>query len=388
MTRNTERILVTHAGSLPRPEALRRLYVRQSRDEAISSDELKAAARAAVAESIRQQSVAGVDIGNDGEQQRGAFFLDIRHRMTGFGGYWKRPGRGDVLKYPSFQRALAAQSGSREAVTAPNLAPPQAIAEVSYVEPGITPECKVLREALDAPGSPAFSDVFMTAPAPGLIALAMRNAFYDTEQAYLDALTKALRVEYKKIAEAGFLLQIDSPDLGMERSRTYRDRPLADFLDFAERAVAAINSAIGDIPPARVRLHVCWGNSEGPHDEDVPLKDIIPVLRAARVGAWVLPFANPRHAHEYRYLDELLTGDQTIVAGVIDTTTNYIEHPEEIAERLKRVAAVVGDPTRVMGGTDCGFDTSAGAGRVAEEIVWAKIASLAEGARIASRDLF
>ena len=228
----------------------------------------------------------------------------------------------------------------------------------------------------------------MTAPAPGLIALAMRNAHYDSEQAYLDALAAALRVEYSKIAEAGFVLQIDSPDLGMERSRTYHDRPLSEFLDFAERAVAAINSAIGDIPPERVRMHVCWGNSEGPHDEDVPLADIIAVLRAARVGAWVLPFANPRHAHEYRHLDKLLVGNQAIVAGVIDTTTNYIEHPEEIAERLKRVASVVGDPKQVIAGTDCGFDTSAGAGKVAEEIVWAKLASLAEGARIASRSLF
>jgi 5-methyltetrahydropteroyltriglutamate--homocysteine methyltransferase len=152
--------------------------------------------------------------------------------------------------------------------------------------------------------------------------------------------------------------------------------------------VAAINAAIGDIPPARVRLHVCWGNAEGPHDDDVPLKDIIPALRAARVGAWVLPFANPRHAHEYRALDRLLAGDQTIVAGVIDTTTNYIEHPEEVAERLKRVAGAIGDARRVMAGTDCGFDTSAGAGKVAEEIVWAKLKSLAEGARIASQGLF
>lgn len=387
MTASADRILVTHTGSLPRPDALRRLYVLQSRNESVPDDELKAAARAAVLDSIRRQADAGVDIGNDGEQQRGAFFLDIRHRMKGFGGAWKRPGRSDVQKYPSFQRAMQAQAGSREAVTAPNLAPPEAIGEISYVEPGISPECQVLREALRAHGD-AFSEVFMTAPAPGLIALAMRNAHYATEQAYLDALAGALRAEYAKIAEAGFLLQIDSPDLGMERSRTYRDRPLSDFLDFAERAVAAINSAIGDIPPERVRLHVCWGNAEGPHDEDVPLKDIIPVLRAARVGAWVLPFANPRHAHEYKYLDGLLSADQKIVAGVIDTTTNYIEHPEEVAARLERVAAAIGDARRVIAGTDCGFDTSAGAGRVAEEIVWAKLASLAEGARIASRNLF
>jgi len=384
---NSGRILVTHAGSLPRPDALRRLYVRQSRDEPIPEGELKAAARQAVHESVRRQVGAGVDIGNDGEQQRGAFFLDIRHRIDGFGGAWKRPARSDVLKYPSFKRLLDSQNPAKEAVTAPNLSPPEAVGAIGYREPGIAPECKVFREALDAEGA-AFSDAFMTAPAPGLIALAMRNAYYDSEQTYLDALTAALRIEYSKIAEAGFMLQIDSPDLGMERSRTYRDRPLSDFLAFAERAVSAINRSIGDIPPGRVRLHVCWGNAEGPHDDDVPLKEIISVLRAARVGAWVLPFANPRHAHEYRYLDKLLAGDQKIVAGVIDTTTNYVEHPEEIAERLKRVAAAVGDPGRVIGGTDCGFDTSAGAGKVAEEIVWAQLASLAEGARIASRSLF
>jgi 5-methyltetrahydropteroyltriglutamate--homocysteine methyltransferase len=279
------------------------------------------------------------------------------------------------------------QFARRDVVTAPGVAPPQAIGAIRYLEPGITPACDVLRAAIDAHGG-AFSEAFVTSPAPGLIALAMRNVYYDTEQAYLDALAAALRIEYRKIVDAGFLLQIDSPDLGMERARTYRDRPLADFLDFAARAVAAINDAIADIPRERVRLHVCWGNTEGPHDEDVPLVDIIPVLRGARVGGWVLPFANPRHAHEWRYLDKLLTDDQTIVAGVIDTTTNYVEHPEVVAERLERVAAAAGDPKRVIGGTDCGFDTSAGAGRVAEEIVWAKLASLAEGARIASRRLF
>jgi 5-methyltetrahydropteroyltriglutamate--homocysteine methyltransferase len=381
------RILVTHTGSLPRPDALRRLYVRRSRDEAVPSAELKTAARESVFDMVRRQIVVGIDIGNDGEQQREAFFLEIRHRIRGFGGSWQRPARSDILKYPSFKSLIDSQRSTRETVTAPNISPPQAIGELGYLEPGITPECKVFREALDAEGT-GFSDAFMTSPAPGLIALAMRNAYYSSDQAYLDALAAVLRVEYSKIAEAGFLLQIDSPDLGMERSRTYRDRPLSHFLEFAERAVAAINSAIGDIPRERVRLHICWGNSEGPHDDDVPLEELVSVLRAARVGAWVLPFANPRHAHEYRHLAKLLGENQKIVAGVIDTTTNYIEHPEEVAERLKRVAAVVGDPRRVTAGTDCGFDTSAGSGKVAEEIVWAKLASLAQGARIASRYLF
>src|SRR5689334_18693824 len=187
MTASTERILVTHAGSLPRPEALRRLYVRQSHGEPISNEELKPAAREAVSDSVRRQVDVGIDIGNDGEQQRGAFFLDIRHRMNGFGGVWQRPPRADIQKYPSFKRMMDAQFSRRDVVTAPGIAPPQAIDEIRYLEPGITPACEVLREAIDANGG-AFSEAFVTSPAPGLIALAMRNAHYDSEQAYLDAL--------------------------------------------------------------------------------------------------------------------------------------------------------------------------------------------------------
>jgi 5-methyltetrahydropteroyltriglutamate--homocysteine methyltransferase len=387
MSENTDRILVTHTGSLPRPDALRRLYVRRSQGEDIPAAALEAETREAVSLAVRRQVAAGVDIGNDGEQQREAFFLHIRHRMTGFGGVWQRPTRADIVKYPSFKKALDARIAASEAITAAAVGPPEAIGDVRYVEPGITPECEVLRTAVASEHNP-FADVFMTAPSPGLVARAMRNAHYDTEEAYLQALTAAFRVEYAKIAEAGFLLQIDSPDLGLERSRSYRDRPLSEFLDFCARAIAAINEALGDIPPERVRLHVCWGNAEGPHDEDVPLNEIVSVLRGARVGAFMLPFANPRHAHEYGFLPKLLDDGQKIVAGVIDTTTNYIEHPEVVAERLERVAATIGDPARLLAGTDCGFDTNAGLGRVAEEIVWAKLASLSEGARIASRNLF
>ena len=387
MKASDDRILVTHTGSLPRPDTLRRYYVQRSRGESVAPETLEAEAREAVAHAVRRQAAAGIDVGNDGEQQREAFFLHMRYRLTGFAGSWERPTRSDIVKYPSFQRVLDGQIAASEAVTAASLAPPEAVGEVRYLEPGITPECQVLQAVLDAEGAP-FAETFLTAPSPGIVLRAMRNAYYDSEDAYFDALTKAFRIEYAKIVDAGFLLQIDSPDLGLERSRTYRDRPLSEFLAFCERAIAAINEALDGIPPDRVRLHVCWGNAEGPHDEDVPLEEIAGVLRNARVGAFMLPFANPRHAHEYKHLPQLLADDRIIVAGVIDTTTNYIEHPEVVADRLERVAEAVGDPRRVIAGTDCGFDTNAGLGRVAEDIVWAKLVSLAEGARIASGRLF
>jgi len=197
-----------------------------------------------------------------------------------------------------------------------------------------------------------------------------------------------LRVEYEAIVRNGFLLQIDAPDLALERHVTYQDRPLADFIDFADRVVATINDALVNIPRDRVRIHACWGNYEAPHDCDVAMGDILPSIGRARVGGWVLPIANPRHAHEYRCLKDLPLDDgQMVIAGVIDPLTNFVEHPEVVADRLEQVARTIGDPTRVMGGTDCGFDTSAGRGRVAEDVVWAKLASLAEGARIASRRL-
>ncbi len=197
-----------------------------------------------------------------------------------------------------------------------------------------------------------------------------------------------MREEYEAIVSAGFLLQLDCPDLALERHLSYQDRPLGDFLGFVERVVATINNALVNIPREQVRLHVCWGNYEGPHDCDVPLADILPILQQAKVGAFFLPFANPRHAHEYRVFEKLpLAGDQLLVAGVIDSLTNFVEHPETVAERLERVAQVVGDPHRVLAGTDCGFDTSAGSGRVAEDVVWAKLAALAEGARLASARL-
>ncbi|HZT88543.1 MAG TPA: cobalamin-independent methionine synthase II family protein [Stellaceae bacterium] len=386
MQRSEHRILTTHTGSLPRPPELTRLYVRRSRGEAIDPAELDRLGKAALAQIIDKQKEAGVDVGNNGEQQREAFFLYVRHRMSGFGGGWKRWPRGDVERYPLLKKQMQEMLAAREAVS--NMDPPKAVGEVRYLDPqAVENECRDFRAALDrAPG--AFVEPFMTAPSPGIIVGAMKNEYYDTEEAYLDAVATALKVEYEAIVRNGFLLQLDCPDLALERHLSYQDRPLSDFLGFVERVVAAINRAIVKVPRDRVRLHVCWGNYEAPHDRDVPLDDILPILLEAKVGGFVFPFANPRHQHEYKCLAKhRLADDQVIVAGVIDDLTNFVEHPEVVADRLENVARTVGDPRRVLAGTDCGFDTSAGMGRAPEDVVWAKFRAMAEGARLASERL-
>ena len=386
MRRSEDRILTTHTGSLPRPPELTRLFVRRARGESVDPAELERLGQAALRGIVRKQTDAGIDIGNNGEQQREGFFLHIRHRMSGFGGSWQRRTRADALRYPVFKQMMEQQLAAREAVS--NMGPPKAIGEVrSLGTAAIETECADFQAALAETGA-HFVEPFLTAPSPGIIAGAMKNEYYDSEEAYLAALGTALKGEYETIVGRGYLLQLDCPDLALERHLSYQDRPLGDFLGFVERVVATINLALENIPRDRVRLHVCWGNYEGPHDCDVPLADILPIIRQAEVGGFFFPFANPRHAHEYRVFQKLpLDDDQLIIAGVIDSLTNFVEHPEAVADRIERVAAAVGDPHRVIAGTDCGFDTSAGMGRVAEDVVWAKLKALAAGAKIASERL-
>jgi 5-methyltetrahydropteroyltriglutamate--homocysteine methyltransferase len=388
MQRSSDRILTTHTGSLPRPRELTRLYALRQRGEAFDAAEIDRAGRDAVRRIVAKQREAGIDIGNNGEQQRDSFFLYLRARLTGLGSSWERPSRADVDRYPEFKRMWAEQHAARTQVSSLG-GLPKAIGEVRYLDDRtINDECTHFKTVLDEDRD-AFVEPFMCAPSPGIVAMAVRNEHYDTLAAYLDALGKALAVEYQAIARHGFLLQIDAPDLALERHITYKDQPVSAFIGFVEQVVAAINRAIEGIPRDRVRLHVCWGNSESPHDADVPLEDILPALQRANVGGFVLPFANPRHAHEFRCFEKRpLAADQILVAGVIDSLTNFVEHPEVVADRLERVAAVIGDPTRVLAGTDCGFDTSAGWGRVAEDVVWAKLASMRDGARLASQRLF
>jgi 5-methyltetrahydropteroyltriglutamate--homocysteine methyltransferase len=388
MQRSTSRILTTHTGSLPRPRELTRLYALRARGETADQAEIGRAGCDAVRAIVRKQRDAGIDVGNNGEQQRDSFFLYLKSRLSGLGGSRTRQQRADVEKYPEFKRMWTEQHASRTQVSALG-GLPKAIGAVRYLDDrAIEDECRYFNEVLKE-NPHVFVEAFMSAPSPGILATAVRNEHYDTQAAYLAALGTALQVEYEAIVKSGLLLQVDAPDLALERHITYKDQPVSVFIDFVEQVVATINRALANVPRDRVRLHVCWGNSESPHDCDVPLEDILPALLEAKVGGLVLPFANPRHAHEFRCFEKhRLKDDQILVAGVIDSLTNFIEHPEVVADRIERVARVVGDPARVLAGTDCGFDTSAGWGRVAEDVVWAKLASLCDGARLASQRLF
>jgi 5-methyltetrahydropteroyltriglutamate--homocysteine methyltransferase len=388
MRRSIDRILTTHTGSLPRPEHLTRLFVRRALGESVNPDEIAAAGRDAVRAIVPKQAEAGIDVGNNGEQQRESFFLYLRERLTGLGGTWQRPSRADVERYPVFKKRWLQQTSSQSRVS-PNEGLPMALGDVRYKDPAaIEAECRDFKEVLALTPN-IFAESFMNAPSPGIVAAAIKNQHYDTLRDYLQALGEALRVEYETIVRMGFMLQIDAPDLALERHISYKDKPVAEFLAFVEAVVTEINRALRNVAPDRIRLHICWGNSESPHDCDVPLEEILPIVRQAKVGGFVLPFAGPRHAHEFRCFAKMpLNDDQLLIAGVIDPLTNIVEHPEVVADRIERVAAVVGDPSRVLAGTDCGFDTSAGWGRVAEDVVWAKLRTLREGADLASKRLF
>jgi 5-methyltetrahydropteroyltriglutamate--homocysteine methyltransferase len=263
------------------------------------------------------------------------------------------------------------------------MAAPAAVSTVTYPDTAeVEAECALVR------GAP-FAQTFMTAASPGIVVAAMQDRHYGSREEYLGAVADALRTEYQFIVDQGLLLQIDAPDLAMERHTLFADRPLGEFLEWVELVVDNINRALTGIDPSDVRLHVCWGNYEGPHTLDVPLQEILPLLYRARVGALVISMANARHAHEYTCFERRpLPDTMQLIAGVIDTTSNYVEHPEVVADRLARVARAVGDPHRIIAGTDCGFDTSAGLGDVAASLVWEKLRAMRAGADLATERLF
>ena len=381
-----QRILTTHSGSLPRPPSLTALHGARFRGESIDSQAFEQEIEAATNAIVDAQIAAGLDVVNDGEMSRESFFTYVQHHMTGFGGRSQRKPMRDITLYPSFQAALMRATASTDVSL---LAPPQAVAEVTYIDTGsVERECRRLTRVLQARGRAAV-DAFVTAPSPGIIAAAMENKHYATMADYVDALAVALRHEYLAIIAHGFTLQVDAPDLAMERHTLFADKPLAEFLDFARLVVAAIKRATHGIPRDRWRLHVCWGNYNGPHVCDVALAEIWPVIALADAGAVLVSLANPRHEHEVAlFRDGILPASARLIAGVIDTTTNYVEHPEVVAARIERAVLAVGDPARVMAGTDCGFETSAGFPMVAEEVVWAKLRALSDGAALASQRLF
>jgi 5-methyltetrahydropteroyltriglutamate--homocysteine methyltransferase len=385
MQRSDTRILTTHAGSLPRPQRLTEAFIRQSRGESVDRTELGQLVTEATRRVVERQRDAGIDVGGDGEQSRESFFTYVRHRLSGFGGASVRPLMRDLLRYPSFVEQKLPEF-ARPMVSL--MSAPQAVGPVRYLDPAAAVRDVERYAAVLADVGPGFVESFMTAPSPGIVACAMQNAYYPGLPEYVDALAAALRTEYEAIVAHGLVLQVDCPDLAMERHTLFADRPLDEFLAFVDLVIDALNRALAGCAADRVRLHVCWGNYEGPHDLDVPLEELLPHLYRARVGALVLSMANPRHAHEHRcFVGQPLPAGWLLVAGVIDTTTNYVEHPEVVAERLERAAAAVGDPRRVLAGTDCGFDTAAGLGTVADDVVWAKLRALREGADLATRRL-
>lgn len=386
MLSSEKRILTTHAGSLPRPKELADMFGRLSRREPVDYAALEREIEDSTRRAVKMQLECGIDVGNNGEQPRESFFTYVQHRMSGFGGVSERPRLSDLWSYPSLLEFMAMM---RSRIKVDLLHAPKAMAEVRYVDRGpLEKECAdFLRIADDI--KPGFAESFMTAPSPGIIAAAMLNEYYSRLEDYVMALSEALRVEYEEIASRGMVLQIDAPDLAMERHVSYAGRPLGDFLGFVDLVVAGINRALANVPREQVRLHVCWGNYEGPHNHDVALDDILPHLMHARVGALLLSMANPRHEHEYQCFSRYqIPPDMIVIAGVIDTTTNYVEHPEVIADRIERVARALGDPHRIMAATDCGFETTSGLAMVAEEIVWEKLRAMRDGAEIASRRLF
>lgn len=383
--RSDDRILVTHVGSLPRPAALRDLLVRQDAGETVDPHELERQAEAAVRHVVERQLAVGVDVGNDGEQPRAGFSTYVARRMRGFGGESRRPLALDLVEHPDFAQTLALRR--RGAARIANA--PQAVAEIEYADLGEAErECDLFRRC--AAALPAgFTESFMTAVSPGTAATILLNAYYDSHERYINALARELQKEYALIHARGFVLQLDCPDLAMERVRFFQHEPLDRFLAMVELHVDAINRAIAAIPPERVRLHVCWGNYDGPHTHDVPLEAVLPLLYRARVGALSLPLANPRHQHEVKVLRRRTPPDSMLILpGVIDTTTNYVEHPEVVADRLLQVVDAVGARERVIASTDCGFGTFAGSEMVAPSVVWAKLRALSDGAALASRRLW
>ncbi len=385
MLRSESRILTTHVGSLPRPPALRDLLVLQDRGEPVDAAALDREVGAALSRIITGQLEAGIDVGNNGEQPRAGFSTYVAGRMRGFGGTSRRELAQDLIDFPDYAELLARRR--RDAARIADA--PQAIAEIEYAD--LTPAARELDQFLaETDGRPRrFAERFMTAASPGVIATILLSAHYASHEQYVMALAREMRKEYELIHARGLVLQLDCPDLAMERARFFRRDSLDRFLQMVELHVEAINRAVTAIPPDRIRLHLCWGNYDGPHTHDVPLEAVLPIVSRARVGALSLPLANPRHQHEYRVLKQhRLPESWLLLPGVIDTTTNYVEHPEVVADRICAAVDAVGDKSRVVASTDCGFGTFAGSEAVAHSVVWAKLAALTEGAAIATRRLW
>jgi len=380
MSASAGRILTTHVGSLPRSQAVTDVLFARERDEARDVDADNEVLRTAVAEVVRRQVGIGIDVVSDGEMSKISYATYIARRLSGFDGDTPREPGQDLVEFPGLLRKLAERGATAK------YRRPRCVAAVAVKDLGpLTTDLRNLQGAVAAAHPTA---AFMNAASPGVIALFQPNDYYRTQDEYLEALAAALQAEYEGIVRAGILLQIDAPDLAMGRHTMYRDRSLEEFERLAARHIEVLNHALRNVPPERVRMHVCWGNYEGPHHHDVPLARLLPIVFKARAQGLLFEAANPRHAHEWAvFKDVRVPEDKVLIPGVLATTTNYIEHPELVAERLERFAHIVGRE-RVMGGTDCGFGTFAGFGPVEPDIAYLKLRSLVEGAQLASSRLW
>jgi 5-methyltetrahydropteroyltriglutamate--homocysteine methyltransferase len=377
MKRSADRILTTHTGSLPRPWDLVTMLEALDAGTPPEAEPFDARVRQAVADTVRKQVAAGVDIVNDGEQGKVGYSTYVRHRLTGFEGSSVVRQRADWADFPEAAARQARFTVARPACTGPvdwrdRTAVRKDIGNLEAALSGLEP-----------------AEAFLTAASPGVIAHFLPNQHYPSREAYLTRLADVMKEEYDAIVGAGFVLQVDCPDLAMGRHLNFPDLSTPEFLKIAAGNLEALDHALRDIPPDRLRMHLCWGNYEGPHHRDIPLRDILRLVLRARPQAISLEGANPRHEHEWAvFKDVKLPRDKILIPGVLDSTTNFIEHPDLVAQRIVRYAEVVGRE-RVIAGTDCGFGTFARSNPLVEpEIAWAKLGAMAEGARLASATLW
>lgn len=378
----SDRILTTHVGSLPRSKEVTDLIFAAEREEPIDPAVFDVVVGAAVSDAVARQRAAGIDIVSDGEMSKISYATYIKDRITGFEGDSPRSPPADLEMFPTFLERQAKGGGT------PTYRRPKCVSEVKPKT--LEPLEDDLRRMMAAMAAHSATAGFMNAASPGVIALFQPNEFYSTQDAYLEALAEAMRPEYEAIVAAGLILQLDSPDLGLGRHMMYKDRSDEDYLKLIGGHVEALNHALRNVPAERVRMHVCWGNYEGPHCCDVEMGVILPTLLRAKPAGLLFETSNPRHQADWTYFVEMadrIPDEKILIPGVIDSTTNFIEHPRVVAERIERFANIVGRE-RVVAGTDCGFSTFAGFGVVDPEIVWAKFKSMAEGADLASTRLW
>ncbi|HZP78598.1 MAG TPA: cobalamin-independent methionine synthase II family protein [Pseudolabrys sp.] len=380
MQRSTDRFLTTHTGSLPRPPDLIRTMYAKEEGVPVDPQALEARVREAVGEVVRKQAAAGIDLVNDGEMSKPSYATYVKDRLAGFGGTGNTFVYQDLAEFPNLAKRVFGDPGRSRRKT------PACNAPISVRDPAAArADAEHLKAALAGVNA---RGAFMSAASPGVVSLFFRNEFYKDHETYLYAIADAMRDEYEAVAKAGFVLQIDCPDLGMGRHIQYADLDLAEFRKRAHMHVEALNHALANIPAEQLRMHLCWGNYEGPHHCDVPLADIIDIVFLARPCAISLEAANPRHAHEWTVFERVKLPDgKVLIPGVIESKSNFIEHPELIAQRIARYARLVGREN-VIAGSDCGYGTWVGQAAVDPDVVFAKFAAMAEGARLASREFW